>query len=138
MYFRDAIRSLNAQNAACKRPSWKGYIYRNETTGAGGTGDDLADGAYQLRFKYSDGADVPMLINSVGTDDIVVRKKGGSGADADDVGVYKGTTGTTAAVALVDYCPLTTFLLNAILDADDFFVGTKDDFDAASSGTNEF
>ena len=128
MYFREAVRQLNAQGTACKRPSWKGYIYYNATTSAAGTGDALADGAYQLRFKYADGTDVPMLVNSDGSDDIVVR----------NASVYKGTTGSTSAQVLVDYCPLTTFLLDAILNASDFEVGSVADYDAASAGENEF
>ena len=132
MFFREAVRQLTTQGAACKRPSWKGYIYYNATTQAAGAGEALAEGAYQLRFKDADGTDVPMLVNSDGTDDIVVRKV------ADVTGVYKGTTGNVAAVVLQDYCPLTTFLLDAILNASDFEVGTTADYDAASAGANEF
>lgn len=121
--------AATATNNAVKRPSWKGYIYFDIPSGA-------TAGAYAIRYHYADGThDVSMLTDSDPSNNI--RK----GTSAGNTGkVYKGTTETSAneAAVLVDYCPLTTFLMDAILNASDFFVGNKSDFDATAAGSGEF
>lgn len=129
MTFRDAVQqmiSTAVEGTAIKRPSWKGYVFYTVPDGA-------EPGVYVLKYHYSDGTEVPMLVNGDGTDDIVKGKETGH-----TMKVYKGTSETTEAALFVDYCPLTTFLMDAILNATDFDIGTKEAFDAAADGDNEF
>lgn len=130
MTFRDGIiQMINTavNGTAIKRPSWKGYVYYSIPDGA-------AEGVYAIRYHYADGThDVAMLVNDDATDNIVKGKQSGH-----EDKVYKGTAETTEAELFEDYCPLTTFLMDAIINATDFEIGTKEQFDAAADGNGEF
>lgn len=130
MTFRDAIQQMintGVDHTATKRQSWKGYIYYSIPEGA-------APGVYSIRYHYADGThDVAMLVNNDTTDNIVKGKQSGH-----EDKVYKGTAETTEATLFEDYCPLTTFLMDAIINATDFEIGTKEAFDEAAEGDGEF
>lgn len=143
MEFSAAIRqmiryadSTTTTEYAVKRPSWKGYIYCSKITHQDTSTDPATtvEDGYNYIFKYANGYEVTFPMTDALTTDDILFKAGSSETDVPTITKADGS----AATVFKDYVPLTTFLLNAIVNGDDWECGDKAAYEQIMSSTNEF